>query len=365
MLKSSVNRFCLFFFILVLQMLPVRLMATHQRAAEIVYRHISGLTYEVTLISYTYTPSPANLYRDYLTINWGDGTATDIQRMTKTNLPNDITFNRYVGQHQYHAPSTYIISCEDPNRNGGIINIPNSINTPLYIYSELVINPFLGYNNSPILLIPPVDNGCVLQPFYHNPGAYDADGDSLSYKLVPCRGAQGYPIPGYTLPAATNKITLDSVTGDFYWDSPDQMGEYNIAILIEEWRNGIKIGSVERDMQIIISACDNLPPQIEALQDTCIEAGKTLTFDVSANDSTNITLSATGGPFVLADSPATITPDPATGYKHVTTTFSWTTLCTHVKRRSYDTYFKAIDDGEPVHLANIKSMKIKIESAHV
>ncbi|MEI6899943.1 MAG: gliding motility-associated C-terminal domain-containing protein, partial [Bacteroidota bacterium] len=161
-------------------------------------------------------------------------------------------------------------------------------------------------------------------------------------------------------PTATNKITLDSVTGDFYWDSPDQMGEYNIAILIEEWRNGIKIGSVERDMQIIISTCNNLPPQIEALEDTCIEAGKTLTFNVSANDNTNIILSATGGPFVLTDSPATITPDPATGYKHVTTTFSWTTLCTHVKRRPYNTYFKAIDDGQPVQLANIKSMKILV-----
>ena len=107
--------------------------STHQRAAEIIYKHVSGLTYEITLISYTYTPSPANAYRDYLLINWGDGTTSEIRRVEETYLPNDITFNRYYGTHTFPGPSTYTIACEDPNRNGGILNIPNSINTPLYI----------------------------------------------------------------------------------------------------------------------------------------------------------------------------------------------------------------------------------------
>jgi gliding motility-associated-like protein len=341
---------------------PGKLMATHQRAAEIVYRNIGGLTYEITLISYTYTPSPANAYRDYLTILWGDGQSSDIERKEKINLANDITYNRYVGQHTFAAPSTYIISCEDPNRNGGILNIPNSINTPLYIYSELVINPFLGYNNSPVLLIPPIDNGCVDKPFLHNPGAYDADGDSISYRLVPCRGLLGQVIPGYTLPPASNKITLDSISGDLFWDSPTQQGEYNIAILIEEWRNGVKIGSVERDMQIIISACNNRPPVIENLIDTCVEAGDTLVFHVRAYDpdSNDVTLTATGGPLVLKDHPATLDPNPAVGFGHVTATLTWQTVCGQVKRQPYRVFFKAIDDGTPVKLVDIKSMKILV-----
>jgi len=56
---------------------PLMVYATHQRAAEITYRHVSGLTYEITLISYTFTPSPANAFRDYLTINW----ATELHRI--------------------------------------------------------------------------------------------------------------------------------------------------------------------------------------------------------------------------------------------------------------------------------------------
>jgi gliding motility-associated-like protein len=342
---------------------PLSLSATHQRAAEITYKHLSGLTYEITLISYTYTPSPANAYRDFLTIDWGDGIISQIGRVEIKNLPNDISYNRYYGTHTFPGPATYTISCEDPNRNGGILNIPNSINVPLFIYSELTINPFIGgYNNSPILLLPPIDNACVNQPFYHNPGAYDIDGDSLSYRLVPCRGAQGLEIPGYTLPPATDSLSLNPITGDFVWANPPQQGEYNIAILIEEWRDGVKIGSVLRDMQIIVIACNNHPPVIDPLPDTCVEAGQTLTFPVRAwdPDSNAVTLTATGGPFVVSGNKATMEPNPATGNGHVTATFSWATQCQHVKKAAYPVFFKAKDNSQPVSLANITTMNITV-----
>ncbi len=342
---------------------PVCVFATHQRAAEITFRHVKDLTYEITLVSYTFTPSPANAYRDFLTINWGDGSSTDIPRVTITNLANDITYNKYLGEHIFPGASTYTISCEDPNRNGGIINIPNSINTPLYIYAELTISPFLGgYDNSPVLLIPPVDNGCVNQVFYHNPGAYDADGDSLSYRLVPCRGSLGQVIPGYTYPKASKSLTLNPITGDLIWDSPEQQGEYNIAILIEEWRNGFKIGSVLRDMQIIVVACNNKPPVIDSVYDTCVEAGKNLRFPVYAHDTItdNITLTGTGGPFILTENPATLEPNPATGYGHVQALFRWNTVCNHVRNRPYQVLFKAKDDAKPVSLVAIKSINIRV-----
>lgn len=346
-----------------LLLLPVVAFGTHQRAAEITFRHIQELTYEITLISYTFTPSPANAYREYLTIQWGDGTTSEIRRIEETYLPDDITFNKYVGTHDFPGPATYTISCEDPNRNGGIINIPNSINTPLFIYSELTISPFLGgFNSSPVLLVPPIDNGCVNQIYYHNPGAFDPDGDSLSYRLVPCRGAQGLVIPGYTYPDSSDRFVLNPVTGDLVWDRPRQQGEFNVAILIEEWRNGLRIGSVLRDMQIIIVACNNKPPQIDSVFDTCVEAGKTLRFQVFARDTIvdKITLTASGGPFILSESPATITPDPATGYGTVSTLFRWNTVCNHIRRNPYQVIFKAKDDARPVSLVALKSALIKV-----
>jgi len=105
--------------------------ATHMRAGEITYRHITGFKYEITIITYTYTPSPAD--RPSYTISWGDNSTSVIQRISKTTVGVDISENKYVGDHTYSGPDTYVISLEDPNRNGGIMNIPNSINVPFYI----------------------------------------------------------------------------------------------------------------------------------------------------------------------------------------------------------------------------------------
>ena len=42
--------------------------ATHQRAAEITYRHLQGLTYEFTITMYTRTSSPADNQRTTMPI---------------------------------------------------------------------------------------------------------------------------------------------------------------------------------------------------------------------------------------------------------------------------------------------------------
>ena len=131
--------------------------ATHQRAGEITYRYISGLTYEATIITYSYAPSTAD--RNELDINWGDGKTSTLTRINGPSGVNpagvfcehlgelvgvDIKRNLYIGQHTYPAASTYLISLEDPNRNYGILNIPNSVDVPLYIETQITINPFLG-----------------------------------------------------------------------------------------------------------------------------------------------------------------------------------------------------------------------------
>jgi gliding motility-associated-like protein len=353
--------------------------ATHQRAGEITYRYISGLTYEATIVTYSYAPSTAD--RNELDIDWGDGRTSTLTRINGPpgynpanifcehlgdTLGNNIKRNEYVGQHTYPAASTYLISLEDPNRNYGILNIPNSVDVPLYIETQLTINPFLGQNSSPQLLLPPIDQGCVGHPFLHNPGAYDPDGDSLSYKMTICRGTGGLFIPGYKLPnlvdqSNTGTFTMNTLTGDILWDSPTMQGEYNIAFLIEEWRSGIRIGYVTRDMQINIVTCTNIPPVIHPPADTCIEAGSTINVKVVATDVDNdiITLTANGGPLVLGTSPATFT-QPLDSAGRVTGRFIWNTVCDHIQRQPYQVFFKAIDNGKDVKLYDIKTWNIKV-----
>jgi len=341
--------------------LIVQAFATHERAAEITYRRISNasLEYEIKLVTYTYTPSPAD--RPQLEILWGDGSSDIVQRTLKVNLAGDISRNEYVTTHTYPGAGTYKISMEDQNRNSGVLNIPNSVNIPIFVETMLIISPFINpKNNSPQLLNPPLDMGCVGSLFVHNPGAYDPDGDSLSYRLVTCRGAQGLDIPGYTFPAASNSFTINPITGDLIWDSPTMQGEYNVSILIEEWRKGVRIGYITRDMQIIIAACNNHPPIIDPLPDTCVTAGDTLIFNVHASDpdGNTVTLSATGSPLILSNSPAIF--NTTSGTPDVNNLFYWETKCEHVRKQPYQVTFKALDNGVPVMLTAYKNRFIRI-----
>lgn len=353
--------------------LIVRLYATHNRAGEITYKYLSNLSYQVTITTYTFTESLADRWE--LELNWGDGTRSVLQRTNGKaginpyghycehlgeEIAPKIKKNIYVGQHNYSGAGEYKIFLEDPNRNGGVVNIPNSINVPFYIETLLVINPFLGQNSSPQLLNSPIDNACIDVPFIHNPGAYDVDGDSLSYKLIPCKGEEGMNISGYKSPQASSYIKIDAFSGDLLWDSPVLQGEYNVAILIEEWRSGVRIGYVIRDMQITVSVCNNKPPQIITIKDTCIKAGTKLQFLVTANDPdiNTVTLTAKGGPFQI-NNPAKF-PNPISGKATVSSLFTWLTNCDEVKKQPWQVFFRAVDNGIPTNLVALHTLNIKI-----
>ncbi len=340
--------------------------ATHQRAAEITYTWLGGNAYEFTLTCYTYTPSPAGFQRDSLLVQWGDGTEEYIPRVVLQNLGDDYTLNVYKKIHNFSSSGTYTISMEDANRNYGVVNVPNSVMVPMHIETELVINPFLGYNNSVQLLNAPVDKGCVGKLYLHNPSAYDPDGDSLSYRLVICKGQDGMEIPGYTLPQASHSFDIDPFTGELRWDAPEVQGEYNVAIMVEEWRHGVKIGSVVRDMQILISHCDNELPQIQCGEQYCLVAGQQLDFVISASDpdGDNVTLTASGAPFEVAVSPAILNPESAFGLQPQME-FLWNTTYAHIRNTSYQVVIHAKDDASPVSLTNLMTVTINVMAPKV
>ncbi|MFA6924070.1 MAG: gliding motility-associated C-terminal domain-containing protein [Bacteroidales bacterium] len=339
-----------------------QLFATHNRAGEITYKCIdpAHFTYEFKIVTYTLTQSPAD--RPQLTINWGDSDSDTLNRYIIIPITDSIRRNEYIGTHSYSGAGTFKISLEDPNRNGGIVNIPNSVNVVFYIETIVVINPFLGCNNSPELKYPPIDNACIGQIFIHNPVAFDPDGDSLAYELIKCKEQNGNTIPGYSYPQTNSSFTLNPVTGDLIWDSPLFQGEYNVAFLIKEYRKGVFIGSVERDMQITVVTCNNHPPYFDDIKDTCVVAGTNLTFNVTAHDNdvpiNNITLTAYGGPFIV-NNHAHFLP-PYIGSGSVSSTFSWSTNCENVKKNPYSATFRAVDNGSPVNLVALKTVNIRI-----
>ena len=58
--------------------------ATHNRAGEITYTHVQGLTYEVVIT--TYTKSDALADRPFLFLRWGDETGNDLDSLARDCL---------------------------------------------------------------------------------------------------------------------------------------------------------------------------------------------------------------------------------------------------------------------------------------
>jgi gliding motility-associated-like protein len=339
----------------------IYLFATHNRAGEITYRQISDLKFEVTIITYTATGPGWTADRPRLEIMWGDNTSAELPRVEEVQLPDYYKRNKYVGTHTYPGPGVYVIVVEDPNRNLGVSNIPNSVNTIFSISTTMMINPTIGINNTPILTQPPIDKAAVGQVFIHNPGAYDPDGDSLSYKLTTCRAENGLPIEGYSFPQASTSLTVNARTGDLVWNTPVTPGVYNIAMLIEEWRNGIKIGSIIRDMQIEVFQTNNKPPVISADLKICIEADSLFKYTVTATDPNGdlITLTATGAPFVMGDTSVNFVQTVSQpGYAEAT--FKWQTSCSHIRKQPYPMNIKAEDNSSPVSLVDIANISIYV-----
>jgi len=336
-------------------------MGTHNRAGEITLSQIDELTYEITITTFTYTLSQAD--RNRLEVQWGDNTFSYAERISITKLPHYYQKNVYITQHTFPGPGVYEIVVQDPNRNDYVKNIPNSVNVVFSIKTTILINPTLGNNSTPILLNPPIDRAALGQVFIHNPAAYDPDGDSISYKLTVCTEQDGRPIEGYTLPPASDTLFVDPLTGDLIWITPVDTGWYNIAIDVEEWRKGVKIGNIVRDMQIEVYNTDNHPPSQTDPGEFCIVAGTVLSFDVIATDEDNdsITQSAAGGPLVVEVSPATYTVDEASrtlGFSKAR--FYWQTDCHHVREQFYTVVFKAEDSNPETPLVDIRNVTIRV-----
>ena len=340
--------------------------ATHIRAGDITARRLPGtsLSYEFTIVIYT---DDAGITPDEsVEIFFGDGSPSRmVPRVSQRGVGNSTTENIYRITYTFAGPGEFPVGVVIVNRNLNVLNIPNSVNTPFAIQSTFLISPFLGLNSAPILTNPPVDFlACVGRKFKHNPGAFDPEGDSLSYRFVVSRRGLRRNIEPYyevnripSIDAQTEDrrgpatLTLNPITGDLVWDAPAQPGQYNVAFIVDEWRNGILIGSVNRDMQILVNDCptNRNPPQITSRAlDTCVVAGAELRSVVTATDAdrNRIQITGFGAPFQLV-APSnraqldTVGQNFAPGQARAT--FSWPTTCNDVRQQIYTATFRARD----------------------
>ena len=357
--------------------------ATHIRAGEIIVRRTSNITlsFEITVVGYKDEDSSIE-FGGAGTLKLGDDNVLTGPFNTQNELLDENTRKVwFTVNHTYSRPNAagYLISYEEDFRNNFIININdgNSVMTSFYVETLIVIDPFFGINNSPVLTVPPVDFAAIGSRFVHNPGAFDPDDDSLAYRFTTVKRAQNTIVGGYKelidpkfytnfnqgneSQTGPPGLTLDSRYGDLIWDAPgdvtnqedppdcEKKAEYNVAFIIEEWRNIFGtprlMGYVQRDMQIIVCASDNERPMIDAPDPVCVEAGTNINEIITATDPDGhpVKIEAFGGPFEV-NNPATYSPNPAT-YQNIpgSMEFDWNTVCGHVRERPYEVQLKVTD----------------------
>jgi hypothetical protein len=284
-----------FFFVL----LAGILLATHNKSGEIYFEQLPDepQTMQVTIITYTKISAVA-ADKDSLLLNWGDGTSMFVERMDGLGgvVGPDIKKNFYIANHTYANPGTYTVWMADLNRNAGILNVnfPNSESVPFFLQAQLIVDAGTSdANHAPLLLRDPVDIAYLQEPFTHIAHAFDRDGDSLVYSLIAPLQDLGTPVPNYQEPTEigigpNNQISIDPASGELIWDAPQVAGEYNIAILIKSYRNGVLRDIVIRDLQILVLDEENKAPNMimsEMNRSTVeLELGESVSIDIEAAD---------------------------------------------------------------------------------
>ncbi|MBL0190043.1 MAG: gliding motility-associated C-terminal domain-containing protein [Saprospiraceae bacterium] len=184
----------------------------------------------------------------------------------------------------YSATESYHIIYQRCCRNNTINNIQNPLNYGATYSIEIppiVQSQNTCQNNSPVFKSFPPIVLCADYPLNFDHSATDAEGDSLVYSFCPAIAGGGRngggttcnsPAPSPACPPPFNlvpfkapytaanpmggspMITINPRTGVIS-GVPTTQGQFVVGICVDEYRNGIKIGSINREFQFNVTSC--------------------------------------------------------------------------------------------------------------
>lgn len=218
-----------------------------------------GLSFSITLL-------PDTLFTGLDTFYFGD----EVSPLCPANLPlSTCNGGPFPGVQVYSYSQIVTLPAICPDweisyslccRNVAIDNLFDPDSEDIYV-EALLDNTGGLCNNSVVFTQIPVTYICNGEPFNFNHGAIDADGDSLFYSLINPLGGDDAPIPyapGFSLTepmmALGGVFGFDPVTGQITF-TPDGEQTGVLTVLVEEFRDGVLVGSTMRDIQIVVTNC--------------------------------------------------------------------------------------------------------------
>lgn len=287
--------------------------ASHMAGADLTYTYLGNNQYRVTYTMYRDCSGISAPSTEYLavrsntcglsttsiTMNPIPGTGQEIS----LNCPGvSTTCNGGTApgfqQWQYSAIVTLTSQCPDWQfyvtdccRNNAT-TLSNSSGADLYI--DAYLNNTTINNNSPTFSNFPVAYTCIGQNNFYNHGVIDVDGDSLVYSFIAPRSGENTNViyaTGYSISSpitSSPAVSINAYTGDIF-TRPTQVEVGVIAVRILEYRNGVLIGSVMRDLQVYTTNCQNSLPALTGVNGsnsytTTSCAGGALCFNINSSD---------------------------------------------------------------------------------
>ena len=208
---------------------------------------------------------------------------------TRVNLKTQVleySANLFMSPNRYVSPQGYYIVWERCCRNNSITNIfePGATGQTFYMEFPAAVRNAVSFNNgSPVFRTIKSDYPCINQPFSLDFGADDPNGDELRYSLTtPLKGNSTTQVPlglppfsapydpvlwrtGFSTlnPLQGNPgLQIDPATG-LLTCTATLTGLFVFSVRCEEFRNGVKIGEVRREMQTYVVSCPaNSAPKV-------------------------------------------------------------------------------------------------------
>lgn len=254
--------------------------ATHISGGEIYYDCLGGDQYRITLVVYRdcIGVDLDNSYQLNVTSPCGNKTmtvsttgGTEISQLCASELSSStcnggsfpgIQQYLYTGTVNLPACDSWTISWTEPYRNAAIANLVNPGNKNVYIQAKL--NNVAGpCDDSPQFSNTAIPYVCATFPITYSYGAFDPEGDSLTYTFISAMNTGAVALPYQATFSGLQPITgitLDPQTGEVNF-TLNSIGNWVVVVRVDEYdANGIWIGSVMRDMQFVAYPCTNVPP---------------------------------------------------------------------------------------------------------
>jgi len=248
--------------------------------------------------------------------------------------------NLTAGKYQF----VYSLCCRNPNIvNGGGGNI---VTASSVFHTELEVFDNNNRNSSPSCLLIPPTFVSINEPAVFNTLPYDPDADSITWHLTTPLSdySSAAPVtftalPGFSSPPCDNggTFSMNPMSGEMSW-TPSAIGLYIQSFEIDEYRNGVQIGSDIKDMQFFVvgnstSGVLSISPVNQPSYSTAQSCnyliytpGQTINFQV--NGSSSDTSAAVGlnayGTIFNASNPAPATFNVTGTGNNLSGTLSWT-----------------------------------------